>query len=613
MYLDPGGDATKTVGHFNTDVGSTGLVTYDPTVQVVGVGSYKFDSDDGSQPVCASVNGVMGESRRVSAYFIYDSVPDAVRTTTKFAEDIIEHYSGGGFSILDGDLAADDAAYTTATPAKNAGQGTVYGTFGLTFGAGTIPVGAAIDSVKFIYEYKVDTADSEAISRVKWRINGEEGPDHDDTSEPLTDTVVEVDVTADREWTRDVLTDAAFEVIAEARRGDTDTGHTQSYDYLKVQVQWHLDGIVSVRNSVDADGFQIGAAPRGGGVVLRLIDNLGTFYFGITELLPNVQNRIGFAYLQTGADADVAVFINGIPELTATLAVGGSPMANLRYGWVDSPGVDHLCWFDQLAIDIGDDIQDIGNVLMTAKLSAAVNEDNWNTTGGTGAINERPLSATNYRQHTVAEAVRQTYTLEAADEGDVDVSGESLIGYMGWVWSRMGFGEVDSLKLVVNNIEIDKTAEYFNNSNGTSQVMYRSATASQSYPSHAAGIGMVSNEGTADTFLYEGGVVQAYQGPPSPNVLLSRQLVNNESLATIVDDLRADPPDSYEVCCNFPEFDGSVEIIVHSLDQDGGSVSYQGTLNSNGRMRITPGVEVYLDVTVTGVTNLQVWRRLNVD
>lgn len=136
---------------------------------------------------------------------------------------------------------------------------------------------------------------------------------------------------------------------------------------------------------------------------------------------------------------------------------------------------------------------------------------------------------------------------------------------------------------------------------------------SPSYPSNAAGIGMTSSTDTADTFMYEIGTIMAYEGPLNPDILLERQQLDNETLDTIVDDLRADPPDSYEVCCNYDDFDGSVEIVIHSLDQDGGSIQQQPGLNAKGRVRITPGVEVYLDVTVVGVTNLQIWRRINVD
>lgn len=292
-------------------------------------------------------------------------------------------------------------------------------------------------------------------------------------------------------------------------------------------------------------------------------------------------------------------------------SINSPPLLHFRYGWLITPGVDHVCWFDQLYFDNGDDLGDTGNKLSTAKLSTSATENNFNTTGGTGAVNERPLSLTNFKQHTAPTSVRQTYAIQSAATGDIDISGEQQVAYMAWLWAKLGAGDLETVAMVVNGVEVDRTAVMFQA--GTNAILLKEPVTTATYPSDAATVGMVSNNETADTFIYECGVVAAYEGPPNPDILLERQLVNNETLATITDDLRAAPPDSYEVCCNFPEFDGTVQIVVHSLDQDGGSVQFQGTLNSNGRMRISPGVEVYLDVTVTGVTNLQIWRRLNVD
>lgn len=547
----------------------------------------------------------------MSAYFRYDSVPDVAQSSTKFVGSSAV-YSGGGFDQFGG-ITTDDGVYDTATPAQNSGQGSVFGSFQLA-----IPPDAQIVSVKIIYERKYDVNTSIGISRVKWRVNGEEGPNHDNTDMPLTDTVVEVDVTGDLQWEPQHLADGGvFEVIAEARRGDSAVEHTQSWDYIKVEVQYRRPTPIMRAQRINNVAFSLTIIPKDGGVVLRFVDGESVFYDGITKLLVDAVNRISFSYVLHGLDdLDIKVYVNGIEELSIEQAGTGSvdtfpDLSDLQYGWILNPGTSKNCWFSHLFIDDGDDLADCGNMLSTAKLPAAVNDNNWNTTGGTGAVNERPLSETNFRQETRASQFRQTYTLEAANAGDVDISGETFVGYMGWAWAKKGSGTLEGIQLVVNgqDLESGSAATLIT----TTPSLIRAAFVSTSYPSNAAGIGMLSNNETADTFMYECGIVIVYEGPLNPDILLERQLVNNETLPTIIDDLRADPPDSYEVCCIFPEFDGTVQIVVHSLDQDGGSVSYQGTLNSNGRMRITPGVEVYLDVTVTGVVNLQIWRRLNVD
>jgi hypothetical protein len=615
IFLDPGGDATQAVGHFNQLIPGFGTdVTYDTTQQVVGVGSYRFDSNTNENPA-VRVSGVLGNQRRVSCHWRYDSVPDRSLLATSFAVVPVGAYSGGGLADVTS-LATDDGLYATAAPAKNAGQGSVYGSFGFGLigvpGGGTLPPGAIIDAVKIIYERGYDVDTSIGISRVKWIVDGVEGPDHDNADMPLVDTVVEVDVTGDRHWERKDFLNDVFELVVEARRGDTDTAHTQSWDYVKVEVTYHpAFTILALATNADFQLMRIAAMPSGGAVVLQLVDVAGNAFSGITRLEVNTWTRISFGYSHNDADdLDIKLYVNGIEELSIVEAdTGGTgipALTRLHYGWLESPGVDHVCWFDQLYIDDGDDLTNPGNVLTTAKLPATINDDEFDTTGGTGAVGERPLSTTNYMEHADFSVARQNYTLQAASAGDVDLSGESLLGHMGWAWVRSF--DPFQISLTVNGIDVDRTAQM----SGTASLV-RHAVTDSSYPSHARGIGLFIEEQEAETLLYECGMVQAYQGPPNSNILLERQLVNNETLATITDDLRADPPDSYEVCCQFDDFDGTVLIDIYSLDQDGGSVQYQGTLSSNGRTRINPGVEVYLDVTVTGVTMLTIWRRTNFD
>lgn len=577
------------------------------------MGSYKFDSlTDVNQIQAVRAAGVLGTARRGSAYFRYDSAPDRIETAAQFVDGSGgAAYSGGGFTELSG-FSGDEGVYATATPAQNSGQGTVFGSLQLD-----IPPESQIVSVKIIYERKYDVDTSEGITRVKWRVNGEEGPDHDNAEMPLTDTIVEVDVTGDRQWEPQHLTDLAFEVIIEARRGDTAVEHTQSIDYVKVEVQFRPPITILQAVEVNDIAFQLTLIPRDDGVALRFVDGASVFYDGITKLLPDTNNRISFAYVQNSpTDVDIKIYVNRIEELSIEQASIGNAatLFDLYYGWVLNPGANKTCWFSHLAIDDGDDLSDIGNVLSTHKGPASPNENEWNTTGGTGAVNERPLDAANFRQETRAAQFRQTYTLEAADEGDVDISGKVLRGHMGWVWAKKGAGSLEGIGMVVNGVDYNYDVLPFIPViiTATPSLLYFPIT-SPSYPSNAAGIGMTSSTDTADTFMYEIGTIMAYEGPLNPDILLERQQLDNETLDTIVDDLRADPPDSYEVCCNYDDFDGSVEIVIHSLDQDGGSIQQQPGLNAKGRVRITPGVEVYLDVTVVGVTNLQIWRRINVD
>jgi hypothetical protein len=621
VYLDPGGDATQAVGHFNTPILGFGAdAGFDTTRKVAGVGSYRFDSGADENPA-VKVAGVLDDQRRISCYFHYDSVPDVTHTASGFATTGPSAYSGGGFTNQFLMQTGDNGDYGLATPDQNQGQGTVFGSFGLD----AIPPGAIIDSVKIIYEWKVDTVDSEPVSRVKWLIDGEEGPNHDNTDMPLVDTVVEVDVTADRPWERKDLLSPVFEVIAEARRGDTDTAHTQSWDYVKVAVVYHpATVILAIATSSDFEVAQVAITPSLAGVRLKFLDGAGNTFEGITDLLVDTWYRLAFSYsFNTTNDLSARLYIDGILELSltevSTAGVGILTVNRLHYGWLVSPGVDHVCWFDQLYIDAGDDLSDPGDIRSTAKLPAAVNDGEWTTTVGTGAVDERPLSITNYVKHTLTSTARQTYTLQAADTGDTDISGETVAGYMGWAWAKVQFDDFWDLALVVNGADVDRT-----NQISPTVSLLRHAVTSSTYPSDPAGIGMAGSNEAPDTYLYECGAVVAYRGPnTNPNRLLAYQELAEGTILDIVDDLRAAVPSSYEFCYRSSDPETAAALItVTSLDHDGGNIYPQvGTTESpmvlhggGGRSRIFAGVEVQIHLEVVGgPISIELWHRLNVD
>jgi len=484
----------------------------------------------------------------------------------------------------------------------------------------SIPTGALIDSVKIIYERKYDTDTSIGISRVKTRVDGEEGPNHDNTDQPLIDTIVEVDITADRGWEWQHLLAGSFEVIAEAIRGDTDTEHTQSWDYLKVEVGYHTAvEVMEVVDSADTILFGLSILAKGSGIVVRFVDAAGNTFDGITELPPDNQHRISFAYNLPSADnLSLSLFIQGIQELAleGNSSAGSPAPQQFRYGWIVQPGADRSCWFDQLYIDDGDDLSDpvfgleFRAPLITAKLPAAVDEDNFDTTGGTGAVGERPVDLANYRQQAATAQLRQNYTIEAADEGDIDLTGKTIVGYMGWVLAKKfsGFGG-SAPQITVNGSDSFVPLT-------TTPAIYRKAVTDANYPTDPAGIGMVSSTGSPDTFLYECGVVAAYEGPIEDQIL-HYQLLTQDSVTDLIDDLRADPPGSYELCYRSSNSETAQAVItVSSLDQENGTIQQQTIMYVNGgtgRTTIVPGIEVQISVTVTGGDlSLGLWHRLNV-
>lgn len=143
-------------------------------------------------------------------------------------------YSGAGLTNPN-NAHSDNAIYATAAPAKNANLGTRYGTFGFD---AQIPAAASITKVQLIYEYKTSVNTSIAVARTRARISGVDQALHDDATEPAADTVKTIDITADRSWTRSDLLDGTLEAVLEGRRGNSNTGVTFSFDYIKVEVTY---------------------------------------------------------------------------------------------------------------------------------------------------------------------------------------------------------------------------------------------------------------------------------------------------------------------------------------------------------------------------------------
>lgn len=132
---------------------------------------------------------------------------------------------------------SNDGIYATGAPGKNTTLATKYGTFG--FGA-QIPSGAIIDKVQIIEEHKVSTTSSIATCRTYYKVSGVAGSNNDDATEPAADTTKTYNVTAGRSWTRADLLDGTFEVVLAAVRGNSGTAVTMSFDYVAVEVTYHM-------------------------------------------------------------------------------------------------------------------------------------------------------------------------------------------------------------------------------------------------------------------------------------------------------------------------------------------------------------------------------------
>lgn len=194
------------------------------------------------------------------------------------------------------------------------------------------------------------------------------------------------------------------------------------------------------------------------------------------------------------------------PEVTVSngTALAVATVTAVRMG-LDGGNANVVFNVGQLVIDDGAGLDNPGDYRCTHKGPDTVNlQDAAWTALGTGAVNERPISTTNGR--TVAGDAttgEDTYTVQAASVGDVDVTGWTIVGHYGWVWAAKGAGAgspTDNIKLGGINSAVTLTT--------TPAAFQTAAVTSATYPTT---VGMSRTVGALpDALFYEAGVVLAY-------------------------------------------------------------------------------------------------------
>lgn len=336
-----------------------------------------------------------------------------------------------------------------------------------------------------------------------------------------TDTAISSDTTVAKTGPRSIKVSSGTAngtSFAENRTGFSDTGTRVSAYFYFDDLPTSNISILRITNSTYNDIATIRLNSTGTLSVLNS-SALGT---GSTTLSADTWYRISIAYVITSTtDFDIKVFINGTPEIilsdSATLTYTSTN--RMRIGWNAAPGAgEKVLHFDDIYIDNGTDATDPGDIRVTAKLPNTVNNNGFDTTTGTGAVNERPLSTTNRMTDTTSNTpgALQDYTLQTAATGDVDLSSSqvvTLVARTAWVWaSRQSSCTVTTEASIIDNgTETTITLT-------TSAAFYSVITDSGSYPSNAQGIGMRAVDGTCDTAFSEGGTLIAYK--PVTNVQL---------------------------------------------------------------------------------------------
>jgi len=238
--------------------------------------------------------------------------------------------------------------------------------------------------------------------------------------------------------------------------------------------------------------------------------------------------RLTFCWNVTSTTVnEFRVYLNGALDLSlsngtfTTLDFGyGAGVREIYLGNPESKATLDVRLSD-IYVDDSSSTADIGDVMVTAKRPNANGTTNGFTTqigaGGSGygsghspQVNERALSATNgWSMVGAGAATTEEYNVEGAATGDIDISGKTLVDWMGWVRAKSSGSQTASIVVggASSNISLTTTTATFLNAKG-----------STTYPAGSGtDIGIVTTTALQTVSLYECGVMVAYLNtvPPS--------------------------------------------------------------------------------------------------
>lgn len=222
--------------------------------------------------------------------------------------------------------------------------------------------------------------------------------------------------------------------------------------------------------------------------------------------------RISLAYTITDTTHNrFEVFVNGLSSISVTNAtITNTSSSAFRIGNITGAATIDIRSSDHY-IDNSSSLADTGNVWVTAKRPNANGITNGFLVqigaGGSGygtghspQVNERALSTTN-GWRTALTSTTEEYTIESASTGDIDITGATIVDYVGWV-------DAGSTTSVTASIVVGGSAS---NISVTSTItMFTKAKGSTTYPGGGTDIGMISSGSAGTESLYECGIMIAY-------------------------------------------------------------------------------------------------------
>ena len=244
------------------------------------------------------------------------------------------------------------------------------------------------------------------------------------------------------------------------------------------------------------------------GGVLQLFDSTNTQRGGDGSTL-STGTWYRISAIQDAANERMIIYLDGVQDIdsgTVTSEFDVEWSSEHAIGWSGTPGTDKVLNLQHVYFDnTTNSTADMGDVRVTAKLPTNSGGTNgWDGDSGSPDVAERPINNANYHTHAGSDDQVESSDIEAVGVGDVDITGETILGHTGWCWAKRGSGGSGSPSILVNDVETLITLT-------TTEQMFVDVITSASYPSGGTDeIGMHSTDTGANTFWYEGGVMIAY-------------------------------------------------------------------------------------------------------
>lgn len=223
---------------------------------------------------------------------------------------------------------------------------------------------------------------------------------------------------------------------------------------------------------------------------------------------------------------------SGVLELNLTNADGtlaGTGVDRVTSGMTNGVGANVIL---RTVYGVCDDVTDLTDVhyRFTCKKPTTTTTNNFDGTVGTGAVNERPVSATNGKTHAATSDVDQDYEIEALSAGDHDLTSDTIVANIAWIYSELSsLTGTPACKIIHNGA---RDASSWDPSSANTPTVFTIVSNSASYPKHANGknIGTSSTIIAADTKLWDCGVIIVYTPPAGGDVSTS---VSMSAVATM--------------------------------------------------------------------------------